>query len=288
MEGLAADPLFFMKAKEIFDYTLQQLTHPDQGEREAICSILLEDAFYLDRSAILLNDDHNIDVEQLNSQIKRLNNHEPVQQVVGFTYFNNLKFYVNQHVLIPRPETAEILKPIIENAQKNIVKIMDVGTGSGCIPVSLAKALPKATIYALDISKEALEVAKKNAALHHIKIHFIAADFLSFDPEKPLELDVLISNPPYIRELEKQEMDTNVLDFEPHLALFVPNENPLLFYKALAVFGQKHLKKGGQFWVEINSYLGQETLEVFKEHQYKELRLVKDIFDKDRFITGIC
>lgn len=280
--------IFFMKAKEIFDYTLAKLTHPDLGEREAICRILLEDAHQLDRSKILLNDEVVINFIELDQQIIRLNKHEPVQQVVGFTYFNDLQFFVNKHVLIPRPETSELLKPIIQWSANKPVKILDIGTGSGCIPVSLAKALPLADIHAVDISAQALEIAQKNADFHQVKINFIHADFLTYDPKELLGLDILVSNPPYIRELEKQEMDTNVLDYEPHLALFVPDEEPLLFYKALARFGQKHLKSGGQFWVEINSYLGKETMAVFEEHNFKELRLVKDIFEKDRFITGIA
>ncbi|WP_369995811.1 peptide chain release factor N(5)-glutamine methyltransferase [Winogradskyella sp.] len=227
--------------------------------------------------------------------LQDLKQQKPIQYILGETEFYGLKFKVNEHVLIPRPETEELVDWIIkthsEQSEESQIKILDIGTGSGCIAISLAKNLPNTKVYALDVSEKALVVARKNAKINEVDIEFIEVDILneaSWDLEfKNLEFDTIVSNPPYVRNLEKTEIKPNVLDNEPHLALFVEDENPLQFYKAITKFAVKNLKPKGQLFFEINQYLGGETKQLLVDSGFRNVELRKDLNANDRMLRGI-
>lgn len=227
--------------------------------------------------------------------IEDLSHQKPIQYILGKTEFYGLKFKVNENVLIPRPETEELVDLIIkchsDGIEESQIEILDIGTGSGCIAISLAKNLPNARVYALDVSKEALKVAEKNAELNEADINFIRADILSFDYHSAFDadtkFDVIVSNPPYVRYLEKQKMKPNVLDHEPHLALFVEDNDPLIFYRAIAEFAVKNLKQKGALYFEINQYLGEETKHLLLELDFDDVELRKDLNDNNRMLKGI-
>lgn len=227
--------------------------------------------------------------------LQYLKQQKPIQYILGETEFYGLKFKVNEHVLIPRPETEELVDWIIkthsEQSEESQIKILDIGTGSGCIAISLAKNLPNTKIYALDVSEKALVVARKNAKINNVDIEFVEVDILneaSWGVEfKNLEFDTIVSNPPYVRNLEKAEIKPNVLDNEPHLALFVEDENPLQFYKAITKVAVKNLKPKGQLFFEINQYLGGETKQLLVDSGFKNVELRKDLNANDRMLRGI-
>jgi len=229
-------------------------------------------------------------LEKLISAIDRLARKEPIQYILGETEFYGLTFHVRPGVLIPRPETEELVEVISWDIQnkKNNIQILDIGTGSGCIAISLAKALPFATVSAWDISPEALVVATENAGINNVKVHFEITDILNFTPDihQKGSLDVLVSNPPYVRFSDASEMDANVLEHEPHVALFVENADPLLFYRVISGLAIEMLKPGGSLYFEINSYLGKETLELVKTYPFREVLLIQDISGKDRIIRA--
>ena len=232
-----------------------------------------------------------IDIEKFQDSIDKLKIYEPIQYIVGETEFYDLPFKVNDSVLIPRPETEGLVDWIINTYQTSNYKqlhILDIGTGSGCIAISLAKNLPNSKVFGLDVSKEALDIAKQNAKLNNLEVKFIEADILNCDFEfDDIEFDVIVSNPPYVRELEKEKMSANVLKYEPHLALFVENEDSLLFYKKISQFANKILSSKGQLFFEINEYLGNEMFNLLKDEEFVDIELKADIFEKDRMIKGI-
>tara|TARA_B110000238_G_C16135905_1_gene443672 strand:- start:1376 stop:2251 length:876 start_codon:yes stop_codon:yes gene_type:complete len=208
----------------------------------------------------------------------------PIQYILGETEFYGLPFIVNRHTLIPRPETEELVEWILETADITApLQIIDIGTGTGCIPITLAKHLPNARLFAIDISKEALRIAKQNAILNNVKLHFTEKNILK-TTTLPQKFDIIISNPPYVRELEKVDIKKNVLDNEPHIALFVEDDNPLLFYDKIADLAIEHLTKNGLLYFEINQYLGTETVEMLHKKGFKNIDLKKDVFGKDRMI----
>lgn len=208
----------------------------------------------------------------------------PIQYILGETEFYGLRFIVNRHTLIPRPETEELVEWILETADITApLQIIDIGTGTGCIPITLAKHLPNARLFAIDISKEALRIAKQNAILNNVKLHFTEKNILK-TTTLPQKFDIIISNPPYVRELEKVDIKKNVLDNEPHIALFVEDDNPLLFYDKIADLAIEHLTKNGLLYFEINQYLGTETVEILHKKGFKNIDLKKDVFGKDRMI----
>ena len=229
-------------------------------------------------------------LEKLITAIDRLSHKEPIQYILGETEFYGLTFHVRPGVLIPRPETEELVEVISWDIQnkKNNIQVLDIGTGSGCIAVSLAKALPFATVSAWDISPEALVIATENAEINKVKVHFEITDILNFTPgiHQKESLDVLVSNPPYVRFSDASEMESNVLDHEPHVALFVENTDPLLFYRVISGLAIEMLKPGGSLYFEINSYMGKETLELVKTYPFREVQLFQDIFGKDRVIRA--
>jgi len=225
--------------------------------------------------------------ERFQEAIAELQNYKPIQYIIGETEFYGLKIKVDNSVIIPRPETEELVDWIIkENQPKDSISILDIGTGSGCIAITLAKHLPNAKVFALDISKEALKIAKANAALNSVEIEFIEADVLDCNFGN-LNFDIIVSNPPYVRELEKDTMTDNVLKYEPHLALFVKNEDPLIFYKKIVVLSKSLLNKNGQLYFEINEYLVNDTKVLMEQENFKDIKLRQDVFEKDRMIKGI-
>jgi release factor glutamine methyltransferase len=219
----------------------------------------------------------------------------PIQYILGVTNFYGLEFEVNSAVLIPRPETEELVDWIIQSRnfgtklnpeiseQNSKLKILDIGTGSGCIAIALAKNLPNAQVFALDVSEQALTTAKTNAEKNQVQLSFIHQSILETE-DLAQEFDIIVSNPPYVRELEKHEIKNNVLDNEPHLALFVEDNDALIFYRKIAQLAQKNLKSEGQLYFEINQYLGKETLNLLLEMGFKNCELRQDIYGNDRMI----
>ena len=273
---------FFNKLKEQYPVT----------EIQSFFNLLVEYKLNLSRIEVALQPDFEIsktDLEFLQKALIHLKKQIPIQYIIGETEFYGLPLKVNKNVLIPRPETEELVTFILENSKlqtpKSKLTILDIGTGSGCIPISLAKNFSNATFYALDISSEALKTAKINAELNNVSIQFIETDILNIS-ELPLKFDIIISNPPYVRELEKEQMQNNVLEHEPHLALFVKDNNPLLFYDKIGDFAKNHLTKNGKLFFEINQYLGKETVDLLKSKEFKNIVLKKDMFGVDRMIKA--
>lgn len=227
--------------------------------------------------------------QKLQEAITRLKNHEPIQYIIGSTVFFNRDFMVEPGVLIPRPETEELMEMIVRENQNKPVRILDIGTGSGCIPVTLSLELPQSTVYSADISEDALCVAQKNIAHNKTTVSLIHCDILDDTaiPRLPQQLDIIVSNPPYVMESEKTGMENNVLVHEPHLALFVPDEDPLLFYNRIADLGRTLLKEGGRIYFELNALLAQESAEMMISKGYKQVSLHKDLFGKLRFLTAV-
>ncbi|WP_241480681.1 peptide chain release factor N(5)-glutamine methyltransferase [Psychroserpens mesophilus] len=267
-------------------------------EVNAFFDVLMEHHLNDKRIQLVLNPDYTITSAQeqlfLNA-LNDLNNHIPIQYIIGETEFYGLPFKVSKHTLIPRSETEELVSFIIEDVTSSTVeksiKILDIGTGTGCIAISLANNLPEANVHALDVSEDALRVAKQNAKLNEATIEFIHDDILNPSHAVLISVshtfDIIVSNPPYVRNLEKAEIKPNVLENEPHLALFVDDENPLQFYKAICEFAQIHLKTGGALYFEINEYLGQEMVQLLQGFGFKSIQLKTDIFGKDRMIKAV-
>ena len=225
------------------------------------------------------------DEEDLKEILQELKTAKPYQQILGYTEFYGLKFFVDENVLIPRPETEELLEITIQrlkNLKIKNLKILDVGTGSGIIPITLKKHFPDAEVSAMDISEKALEIAQKNADFHKTKINFIQADYLNTN--LTVNYDVIISNPPYIGIDENAEIEDSVKGFEPNIALFSPTSDALIFYRKIAKDADKFLNEKGMIFLEINQKLGNETLELFKN--FSESELVKDLSGNDRFVIG--
>ena len=271
-------------------------------EIDSFFFLLLEEYLGFRRVDIVLKSDFKITQETLNllqSATKQLEQEVPLQYIIGKTEFYGLPFVVNKHVLIPRPETEELVAWVVsessrfktfntstkQTTDKKQLKILDIGTGSGCIPISLKKQLPFAKISAIDISEEALTVAKKNAVLNNVDIHFILQDILK-TVALDQHYDIIISNPPYVRELEKKELKNNVLKNEPHVALFVENDNPLIFYAKIAELAKNYLNKNGLLFFEINQYLGTETIDLVNKKGLKNIQLKKDMFGNDRIVVA--
>lgn len=227
-------------------------------------------------------------VTDLNQFLERLLQHEPVQYVLNEAWFCGLKFYVDNRVLIPRPETEELVEWIIANCRFPVsdLKILDVGSGSGCIPISLKRRLGKAEVWGCDLSAGALEVAAKNANGLGVEVRFEKIDFLDRAQTAKLPaFDIIVSNPPYIPEAEKEKLDANVTAHEPHMALFVPDNDPLVFYRATALFGKTHLNKGGSIFFEIHEDLGSDVIGLMKNEGYS-VELKRDMSGKDRMVRA--
>lgn len=282
----------------------------EKEELDTLIAYCFEEFLSIKKAEIVLRKNETISESQLlkfNFAIKDLKLQKPIQYIFGKADFYGLKFFVNEHVLIPRPETEELVDLIVKEFEvqssklknsplpneqisglKSQFSILDVGTGSGCIPISLKKNIPLAKVYGLDISEKALAVARQNADLNKVEVEFILNDILDPDIQIPLtRFDIIVSNPPYVRISEKASMQKNVLEYEPHLALFVNDEDPLLFYKAIADFALKHLTPNGKLYFEINENFGLETRNMLDEKGFKNVELVKDLNKKNRIIKAV-
>ncbi|MFV8370327.1 peptide chain release factor N(5)-glutamine methyltransferase [Flavobacterium sp. LB2R40] len=282
-----------MKIKEYRRFFIEELTSVyEAGEAESFFYLILEDKNHLKRIDLALNPDllfSEVDIAGWDLILVALKQEIPIQYLLGKTNFYGLDFQVNSDVLIPRPETEELVDWILESQKSKVgsqkIRILDVGTGSGCIAISLAKNLPNATIFAIDVSEKALATAKRNAENNSVAVAFINQNIL--ETENLLQqFDIIVSNPPYVRNLEKVEIKKNVLDHEPHLALFVEDNDALIFYKKIAELAQKNLPKDGLLYFEINQYLGKEMIDLLEKMNFKNIELKKDIYGNDRMIKG--
>ena len=306
-----------MNIKSLKTHFFSELqTIQEDSEIESFFFILTEFLHNLKRIDVSLHPDFEVsetDLEKWKTIISELKTEKPIQYITGEAWFYGLRFEVNENTLIPRPETEELVEWIVEsqkskvksqkskvesqkskveylNIQKsNNLTILDIGTGSGCIPIALKKEIPSSFVSAIDISEKALEMARKNALDNQVEVNFILQDILTsqhlnLSTSQPLLFDIIVSNPPYVRNLEKQEIKKNVLDFEPHLALFVADSDALLFYRKIAQLALKSLSPNGKLFFEINQYLGEETVELLTKLGFKNIELRKDFVGNDRMI----
>ena len=262
----------------------------DQREASAIANLVMEHITGLQRVNRLIEASRDLSAEeshQLGLYSSQLLQGKPIQYVLTEAWFAQLLFYVNQWVLIPRPETEELVEWIIlENVNTSGLRILDIGTGSGCIPITLKKQIPGASIISIDKSQEALAVAAKNALQLDAVIELKVLDFLVPEQWDQLgKIDLIVSNPPYVMESEKTTIEAHVLDYEPSMALFVPDLDPLLFYRNIALFGQTHLTINGTVYLEINQALGKEVCELFESMGYYT-KLKQDMQGKDRMVKA--
>ena len=281
-----------MKIKEYKGHFIKALLpFYDEMEAESFFYLLLENKHQLKRIDLALDVDSVFSKSEIlnwNAILEKLKIQIPIQYIIGTTHFYGLEFIVDENVLIPRPETEELVDWIVKLnsklSKKKNLKILDIGTGSGCIAVSLAKNIPNSEVFAIDVSEKALAIAKKNAILNKVPVTFLHKNILE-TKDLNQKFDIIVSNPPYVRNLEKAEIKPNVLDNEPHLALFVPDNDPLIFYKKIAELAAANLNPNGQLFFEINQYLGKETQELLEYIGLKNIELRKDIYGNDRMIA---
>lgn len=293
--------MFLKQIKILFHKHLDGLFGND--EVESFFFISLEYLHQMKRVDLALQPNFEINETQFakwNSILEELKMEKPIQYIIGETDFYGLRFFVNQNTLIPRSETEELVELILNDAKydsslvnKPCLKILDIGTGSGCIPIALKKNLLEASVFAIDISEGALAIAQKNAVENKVEVNFIQADILQTTDlqnikassfQLPTHFDIIVSNPPYVRNLEKEEIKKNVLAYEPHLALFVEDDDALLFYRKIAQLAVKNLPENGKLYFEINQYLGKETVALLENLGFKNIELKKDIYGNDRMI----
>lgn len=262
-----------------------QLKDYDKQEAESLVSWLLEHHLGWRRTDILNEADESFFPKTIYEDFDRLKTGEPIQYIFGKGHFYGREFFVSPATLIPRNETEELAHLIIKENRQPGLKILDIGTGTGCIPISLALEMKNPKVFGVDISEEALLIARKNAVELGAEVFFSKCDILTEIPNVT-ELDVLISNPPYIPEQEKSEMHKNVLDFEPQLALFVSNDDPLIFYRRIAELGKQLLKQNGKLYFEINEKYGNDVSSLMKDLGFSDVRILKDLNEKDRIVVG--
>ena len=281
-----------MKIKQYRTQFIKELApFYDAYEAESFFYLILEDKHKLRQIDLALNHELKFSESDFivwDSLLSQLKKEVPIQYLLGKTSFYGLDFEVNENVLIPRPETEELVEWIINENSKidktKKLKILDIGTGSGCIAISLAKNLPNAEVYGVDISKKAIVTAKRNAIRNNVDVTFVFLDILKTDALR-FNYDIIVSNPPYVRNLEKAEIKKNVLGYEPHLALFVEDNDALIFYRKIATLAKKGLLENGQLFFEINQYLGKEMRDLLETMNFKNIELKKDIYDNDRMIS---
>lgn len=260
---------------------LAEVYQRDEGR--AIAHIIAEEATGLTLAEILLRGLNLDDVPKAKEMVERALQNEPIQHIIGWTMFCGNRIKCDRRALIPRPETEEMVMWIIQNEKNNNLNIIDIGTGSGCIAVALGR---RWNVSAMEFSDKAIELANENFSANNVNIDLVKDNVLN--PSLVYGMfDVIVSNPPYIKPSEKASMEANVLDFEPELALYTNEDDPLIFYKAIADFGRYHLNNSGRFYVEINRAFGSETADVFKHYGYKDVKIRKDMFGNDRFVSGI-
>lgn len=257
-------------------------------EIQAMIRVICEDVFNYDQVDVALRQESELPdfaQERITDIISRLQRHEPLQYIVGSARFHGHKFKVTPATLIPRPETAQLVDMIVDENTAPDLRVLDMGTGSGCIAISLARALKFPQVDALDISRDALAVARENAQALKVKVRFFESDMLAPQPDG--RYDIIVSNPPYICWSERESMDRNVKDHEPGQALFVPDNDPLLFYKAIAPYAARSLEHGGRLYLEINQRFGNEIKRLLEDNGFDEVRIIEDSFGKVRFAAAV-
>jgi release factor glutamine methyltransferase len=262
----------------------------DEREAGKVSDMIIENLTGLSKTERLIHKEKELTKQQhqrLQNFTQQLFQHKPVQYVLHEAWFFGLKFYVDENVLIPRPETEELVELILKQPDLKYPKILDVGCGSGCIAITLKKKLPTSIVYGLDISKEAINISLKNATANHVHVEFIEADMLNPTNDLALpEFDIIVSNPPYIRKSEASLMNLNVLNFEPHQALFVPDNDPLIFYKAIAALSLKYFKNKGKLFFEINESLSNEIVSLLQSRGFNNIEIKKDLYGKERIVSA--
>lgn len=256
-------------------------------EVQAMIRIICEDVFNYDPVDVALRQESELPdfaPDRIADIIERLRRHEPLQYIVGHALFHGHKFKVNPSVLIPRPETEQLVDLIIDENPASDLHVLDMGTGSGCIAISLARALKFAQVDALDVSRDALVVARENAAALKVKVRFFESDMLA--PQPAARYDIIVSNPPYVCWSERETMESNVKDYEPGQALFVPDNDPLLFYKSIAPYAMQSLEPGGRLYLEINQRFGNEVKRLLEGCGLDEVRIIEDSYGKVRFAAA--
>lgn len=278
-----------MKLKEAIEQLRSGLAGvAEPQEVQAMIRIICEDIFNYDQVDVALRQESELPdfaQERVTEIIARLRRHEPLQYIVGSARFHGHRFKVTPAVLIPRPETEQLIDMIVDENSASDLRVLDMGTGSGCIAISLARALRFAQVDALDVSRDALAVARENAAALKVKVRFFESDMLS--PQPPAHYDIIVSNPPYVCWSERESMERNVLDYEPGQALFVPDNDPLLFYKAIAAYATASLERGGRLYLEINQRFGNEVKRLLEGNGFDEVRIIEDSYGKTRFAAAV-
>ena len=278
-----------MTTHQITSYIKQALAEAyPEGEVRAFVRILFEEWLHYSTVDIYMRADYEVPdfVEQkMLRAVERLLAHEPIQHIVGVAHFHGHRFKVDRHTLIPRPETEQLVDMIIDQNPATDLRVLDIGTGSGCIAISLARALKFAQVTAFDVSQAALDVAAGNASALGAKVKFCLTDILSAKPTDN-QFDIIVSNPPYICHSEKSQMESNVLLYEPHTALFVPDDDPLLFYRAIAQYASRALSPNGKLYFEINAAYGNATAQLLKQHGFTDIEIVRDFYGRDRFASA--
>lgn len=277
-----------MKLKDYRNHFIEKLTPLYDGDEAArFFYITLEELKGWRRTDFALNPEaelNKVEIHEWDNVLAQLENYRPIQYIFNKAHFYGLEFHVNENTLIPRPETEELAEWIItDNQEKEGIRILDIGTGSGCIAITLAKNLPKSQVHAIDISENALETAHDNAVQNNAAVAFRQMDILTATA-LPQRFDVIVSNPPYVRNLEKAEIQNNVLQHEPHLALFVDDNDPLIFYRKIAQLALYYLNPGGSLYFEINQYLGTEMVHMLKETGFTNIILRKDFMGNNRMV----
>ena len=274
-----------MKLKEAIEQLREGLAGlAEPQEVQAMIRVICEDVFNYDPVDVALRQESELPdfaQQRVTEIIARLQRHEPLQYIVGNARFHGHRFKVTPAVLIPRPETEQLVDLIVTENESSDLRVLDMGTGSGCIAISLARALKFARVDALDVSRDALAVARENADTLKVKVRFFESDMLL--PQPAATYDIIVSNPPYITWSERESMDRNVKDYEPGQALFVPDNDPLLFYKAIAPYARQSLERGGRLYLEINQRFGDEVKRLLEDSGFDEVRIIKDSFGKVRF-----
>lgn len=259
------------------------------GEIKNIIRIIFENIKNYSQVDIIMNQDEILSQfikDKVDMILKRLVNHEPIQYIFNEAYFQGLTLKVTPDTLIPRPETEELIDIIVKENNQSDLHVLDIGTGSGAIAIALAKSLKFPIVDAIDISQKAIDIAQENAKAHKVKINFFIRDILSVEIPTNSVYDIIVSNPPYITLREKDSMEPNVLDYEPHTALFVPDNDPLMFYRAITLYAVYALNPGGRIYFEINSLYGKETAKLLSDNNFIDVDIIKDMYGLDRFVSA--
>lgn len=276
-------------SKKLLQYVINNITIDESDqEKQSLAYIIIDELFNINKSEIITDRSINISKSQgkeLKTFIERINKNEPIQYILEEAGFYGRKFNVAQGVLIPRNETEELVDLIIKDSKEKKIKFLDVGTGSACIPITLIKELKLNKGYAIDFDPRVIKIARQNATRHNVDIDFLMIDILT-ERIPVIGLDVLVSNPPYITESEKVLMKPNVLNYEPNTALFVSDEDPLIFYQKIAIAGRECLKDEGRLYFEINERFGNQVAQLLENEGYKNIEIIQDINGKDRIVKA--